>query len=450
MYYLEEGATMSKIPKIQIRGNVYIVLLIVVISIVSIYGANELAQKHTEQREVVKQDIADKQNINIESLQNQESSLKKKNDDLNEEVNKQKKEAVTRFDKDIFRTSLSMFATINNLSLDIADQPSASDSDGFYTVKYDISLRGPMYGILNFFNLVDGMGSQYSVDYFSFRQAGGYKYLERATDIEDPLAWAEAPITHINPSELQKVLDASKRLENNSYDFGDALISTQPDTVTDPLIDNTIIDNPFKQEVDPEQKKADATRQAELKAQKDKAMAEKAADAKLVEEFLAKYYPTGTVIKDGKIIVPMLDGEMILDTSITFSGNIAGAEPIPNINQYLIPAEVITSEDRNVEIRWNGETRYIPSIIQGVDVTDLNGLIINNDTAFTVSWNNELIPKDVIESFLSEKEGGVSAELQKVASEIRFIQHYNPLREEIELKEYLIFLYEYQQEQGGI
>lgn len=442
----------SQIPKIQIRGSLILVFAAIFLSVTSISYAKNLSQKKLEEKTAIQQDITEKQTINIESLQNQEKSLKIKSDALNEEVNLKKKEEVTKFDKDIFTTNLSVFATANDLELyKLHEEPVISESDGFYKVKYNISLNGSMYGILNFFNLVEGLGSQYSVDYFSFRQEGAYNWLKREVDVKDLLPWVGIAKETIDVKQLKEIIDLNTKVEKNDYDYGVPISAPELNPNFNPLVDNVVIvDDMFQQETDKEKQKEYESNKKEQEAKTKEALAKKEEDVKKINDFLEKYYPEGTIIKEGQLIVPMLDGDMIFDASITFTGNIAGAEPKININQYLVSSEAITSEDRNVSISWNGEERFIPSIIQGVDVSGLNGLIINENTQFTVSWNNNLLSKSVIESFLYETKNGVTSELNKVASEIKFMQQYNSVREEIELKEYLIFLYEFQQEQNGL
>ena len=437
---------MLQIPKIQIRGNILFVFTIVIISILAIYSANSFSEVNAQRNTTVQQDIATKQTINLSSLSNHETSSKEKSDALTEEVNKKKKEEVTKFNKDIFATNLSIFAKANNLTLSkIQQEPVQNEQDGFYSVRYNVSLNGSMYGVMNFFNLLEGLGSQYSVDYFSFRQEGTYNWLLRETDGQDLLSWVGIANSIIDPNKLKEIIDINTRIETDDYDYGVSVSVPTVDSNANPLED--VLDDLFQQEVNPETKKQYESDKKEQEEKTKNAKAKKEADIKAVEEFLKQYYPEGTIIKNGQLIVSILDGNMVFDVAITFTGNITGAEPKSNINQYLISSEAITSDDRNVEIIWNGQVKNIPSIIKGVDITNLNGLVIKDNDKFVVSWNNNQLSKEVLETFLTEKLDGVNSELDKVAAEIRFFQQYN--KEELDLKKYLIFLYMYQQDEAS-
>ena len=156
---------------------------------------------------------------------------------------------------------------------------------------------------------------------------------------------------------------------------------------------------------------------------------------------MKQYYPPGTIIKGGQLIVPMLDGNMVFDVGITFTGNDSGADPITSFDQYLIPPLAATSTDRSVSVKWNGETKMIPSIINGVNVVELDGINLSDNTQFVVSWNNNQLSKQVLESFLAEKEDGGYSEFVRVSAEIRFLQKNG--KTNLDLTTYLIFLYVY-------
>lgn len=434
---------MTQIPKIQIRGSFVLIIFAAIVSFVSIYLANDYSKKNEQQVAALQQEIIQKQSINIDVLSAQEAELKKQSDELNIEVNRKKKEDVTKFDKDEFAATLSAFAKANDLKLTkIQQDPVETDSDGFYTVKYNITLNGSMYGIMNFFNLLEALGNQYAINYFSFRQEGTYNWLQRKTDNQDLLSWIGIAKQTVNPEELQEIINLSIKVENDMYDYGKKIAEPTVDPDFDPL--QNILENLMRQETDPEQQQQYESAKAREEEKTKSALAEKEADIKRINEFLKKYYPAGTVIKNGQLIVPMLDGKMIFDVGITFTGNTTSAEPKSNINQYLVSSEAITSTDRNVKIFLDGKERRVPSIIKGVDVTDIDGLIIDKDAKFVVSWNNNQLSKEVLETFLKEKVNGASEELNKVAAEIRFFQNYN--KEELDLKKYLIFLYLFQED----
>ena len=212
---------MSGIPKIQIRGSFVLIILTILISVVSIYFAKDLSEKNTQTIRIVEKDIADKRALNIDSLNIQEATLKKQSDELNEKVSEMKKKEVTKFDKDIFATTLSTFAEVNELGLvKFREVAFNKEKDGFYTVKYDISLNGSMYGMMEFFNLLNAFGSQYSIDYFSFRQEGTYSWLQRKTDQENLLSWVGIAKESIEADKLQDTINLSIKDENDDYDYG--------------------------------------------------------------------------------------------------------------------------------------------------------------------------------------------------------------------------------------
>lgn len=438
---------MPEIPKIQIRGSFILIIFALLISCVAIYVAKDLSVKNTQTISVIEKDIADKRAINVDSLNVQETSLKKQSDSLNEKVSNLKKKEVTKFNKDVFATTLSTFAEVNDLKLaKLQQDPVVKEKDGFYTVKYNISLNGSMYGMMEFFNLLNALGSQYSVDYFSFRQEGSYSWLQRETDQENMLSWVGIAKETIEPEKLQEIIDLSIKVENDNYDYGTNVSVPTTDPNFDPL--ENLLNSLMQEEKDPDvQKQYEADKLKE--DEKTKAAQEaKSADIKTVNEFLKQYYPAGTVIKGGQLIVPMLDGNMVFDVGISFTGNDTGADPKTSFDQYLIPPTATTSTDRNVRVVWNGETKAVPSVINGVDVSELNGINLSDSTKFVVSWNNNQLSKNVLESFLAEKGDGGYSEFVRVAAEIRFLQKNG--KTNLELTTYLIFLYEYLVTKGVI
>lgn len=433
---------MKQIPKIQIRGSFALIIIAAIVSSVTIYFAKNYSQTYEQQTLVLQQEIADKQAIDIDSLKVQETKLKEQSEKLTEEVNEKKKKDVTKFDKNEFATILSTFAEANDLKLSkLQQEPVEEEGEGFYVVRYNLSLNGSMYGMMNFFNLLEGLGNQYHIDYFSFRQEGSYNWLQRETDNEDLLSWVGIGNETVDQKELQEIIDLNTKVERDNYDYGTYIPEPTLDPDFDPL--QSILESLMQQEQDPEEQQEYESRKAEQEEKTKEAKAQKEEDIKKINEFLAKYYPAGTIIKNGQLIVPMLDGSMILDVGVSFTGNDTGAEPISHISQYLVSTEAITSSDTDVIIYLDGEEKHVPSIIQGVDVTDINGLVIDSSTKFVVSWNNNQLSKEVLESFFEEKADKIDGELKEVAAEIRFFQQYN--KEELELKKYLIFLYLYQQ-----
>jgi len=433
------------IPKIQIRGSFTLIVLVAILSLLAIYFTDDYSKQHTQEIEKLQQEIINKKTIDVDVLNAQERELKKQSDELNIEVNRKKKEEITKFNKDEFAVIVSTFAKANNLKLsNFRQYPVKMESDGFYTVEYNLTFNGSMHGLMNFFNLIEGLGSQYSINYLSFRQEGSYDWLKRETDVENSLPWAGAGVTNqtINPEKLQEIKELSIKVENDDYDYGAAIPEPTIDPDYNPLLEN-VFENMMKQQINPEEQRRYESQKAEQDKKTKTALAQKEADTKKINEFLAQHYPPGTAIKNGQIIVPMLKGNMVFDIGISFTGNNTGTEPKPNIDQYLISSEAVTSQDKNVRIVLDGKERRVPSIIKGVDVTDIDGLIINKNAKFVVSWNNNQIPKEVLENFLREKVDSMNEEINKVAAEIRFLQQYN--KEELDLKKYLIFLYLYQQ-----
>lgn len=436
---------MTQIPKIQIRGSFALIVLSAIVAVAALYFSNSYSKKNNEQIIVLEADISAKQQINIDSLINKEAMLKEENDKNNIEISKRKKEDVTKFDKDEFATNLSLFAKANDLKLSKIQQEAVeAESDGFYTVKYNISLNGSMYGMMNFFNLLDGLGNQYSIDYFSFRQEGTYDWLRRENSGQNLLSWVGMANETIDSKKLKEIIDISIKIENDDYDYGSEVNAPVTDPYYDPL--QNILEEMMQQESDPEKQQQYEKDKAEQLEKSKIAQAQKQADILAVNEFLKQYYPEGTVIKNGQLIVPMLDGKMVFDVGITFTGNTTGIKPKANIDQYLVSTEAVTSSDTEIKVKIDGKEISVPTKIKGVDVRELQGLVINDSTNFVVSWNNNQLPKGVIEAFLKEKADGADSEINKVASEIRFFQQNG--KEELELKKYLIFLYAYINKRG--
>ena len=132
---------------------------------------------------------------------------------------------------------------------------------------------------------------------------------------------------------------------------------------------------------------------------------------------------------------------MVFDIGITFTGNKDGKEITDDYMTLLLPVSATTSSDKKISIVWNGVSKKIPSVIEGVDVSALEGINISNSSKFTVSWNNNQLSKEIVEQCLKMKEDRGVAELSRVAAEIRFLQKNG--KTDLEIMKYLIFLYQY-------
>ena len=438
------------IPKFDIRGNKNIAVAIIMASVLVIGGGAFLGDKLEIKKTAVETDYNNMQLVNLDALKSKKSSLDIKNNELNKVVKEMKEKNITRFDKDTFSTAITTFADLNNMAITKFKQNPENDTgDGFYEISYDISLSGTIYGMMEFMNLIDVMGYQTTIKYFSFRQNGTYEWLERSTDKEELMKWIKEAQPEKGNEELEKIKALAIKIEKDDYDYGDAAVSYT--AVEQPSEEIKV--NPLQNFIDsllqtgeniglkPSNNVPNVITPSEKEELRKKAVEQKEADREKVKAYLEENYPEGTIIKNGQLIIPTLDGSMVFDIGITFTGNKDGKEITDDYMTLLLPVSATTSSDKKISIVWNGVSKKIPSVIEGVDVSALEGINISNSSKFTVSWNNNQLSKEIVEQCLKMKEDRGVAELSRVAAEIRFLQKNG--KTDLEIMKYLIFLYQY-------
>lgn len=441
------------LPKLDVRGSIKIAVSLVTASAAILFGGFYVSDKLQAKKTELETSYNNMEMVNIEALEAQKIKLSAQNSELSESVQSIKEETVTQFDKDVFSTAISTFADLNSMAITKLQQdPVELQEDGFYSVSYNISLSGSIYGMMEFMNLVNTMGYQTTIEYFSFRQNGTYKWLERSTDKEDLLTWIEEVKLTKEDTKLEEMKKLSLKIQNDNYDYGDEDISyvaapTVEPTIIDPL-DNFISsllqmgNNVTSSTTSSSGTTSNVITPTEKEEKREKALAQKESDRATIQKYLEENYPEGTMFKDGQLIIPALDGSMVFDLGITFTGNDDGVEISDDYLALLLPSSVTTSKDKTITAIFDGKKVKIPSVIEGVDVSALDGINISNTSKFTVSWNNNRLTKDVVEQCLALKEDGGKMELHRASAEIRFLQKNG--KTDLEIMKYLIFLYHYQ------
>lgn len=433
---------MNNLPKVTLLGrkNLFtgLIVAVILILVLSFYLKGSVIEAKAEAEAT----LASTEVVDNESLVSQRDSLINEDTALENKMNDLKLTTITKFSRDTFSTAISNFADMNNLRIMRLNQGTVKEeNDSFYSIPYDLTINGSIYSMMEFLKLLDTMGYQYSMKGFSFRQDGTYTYLERPTIESEVLTWVTEAKTNVTEDQIQKILDTHMKLEADNYDYGSSVASPSQGNSYDPL--DNLLDDMFQEEVDPEAQKTyeeNKTKQAEKTAA---ALKQKEEDKKLVDEFLKTNYPEGTVIKNGQLIIPMLNGNMTFDISIVFSGNNSGAEISNEYLKLLIPAKGAEDTGKKMTVIWDKRKIAIPAVIEGIDVSVLNGINIDQNSMFTVSWNNNMLSRSVLVSCLENTDDGGRSELKRVAEEIRFLEENG--RMDLEIMKYLIFLYQYLQ-----
>lgn len=443
------------IPKFTVRGNKNIAAIIIFAALGVFVGGVLSADTLQNKQEELENNFNSTQIVNIDALDAQRNRLSAENIELNNTVKSMKEETIIQFDKDVFSTAISTFADLNNIVITKFKQnPEMDTGDGFYKVSYDISMSGSIYGMMEFMNLIDVMGYQSTIEYFSFRQNGTFEWLERETNKNDLLTWIKEARNSMDNEELEQMKALATKIENDDYDYGETVMpsttATHPveEKKTDPLDgfigsllqagENVGSSVSASRQTD---NVSNTQTQAEREIRRKKALEEKEADKEKLREYLENNYPEGTMIKKGQLIIPTLDGSMVFDVGISFVGNREGKKVSDEYLTLLLPTSITTSADKSISVVLNGKTKKVPSIIEGVDVSALDGINISDSSKFTVSWNNNQLSKDIVEQCLSLKEDKGVGDLKRAAAEIRFLQKNG--KTDLEIMKYLIFLYQY-------